>query len=294
MKQEKIKSKLNLYRQFETDVFCDRLLFLERWLKMRTFIWKHKNKRQFLKFEKIAQFLYDLYVEKVKKVWRKKRLRYRIDIVEKPIKRNFRNWVKLSFKRVKLYYLYLSLSHFKKFDKEARRKSNYILNHLIMLLEFRVCVFLYKLSIINNIYDSYRFITRKLLLVNDKLITNVNERVWVHTLIRFRNQKIARKFRLYFIKKLKQKRVFFGMPKFIYFNMKFMYYYIWKHAELKDISYPTTQLDHIRRYIKTKDPVRVSGYGGGPLGFSIDSPFRTSWQPNIGVDIRRLMENQGK
>lgn len=295
MKQVKIKGKIALYKEFETDIYFNRLLFLDRWLKMKNYVWWGSVIRTFFKFEKITQFLYDLYVEKTRKPFRKKRFRYRIDIIEQPKRRVVRNWFKLSFKRVRLYYIYLSLSHFEKFDKEARRKSGYILSHLIMLLEFRICVFIYKLSYIENIYEAENFLKLKVLLIEDSLIKNVNQRIWVGQTLRFRNMKKAVIFKHMFFKRLKAGLVFSATPRYVSMNYKLMLCYIARYPEFKDIFYPLTQLDHIRRYIRTRDPVKVSSYGfGAGLGFSSNSVYRTGWTPHIGVDVRRLMENQGK
>jgi hypothetical protein len=59
-------------------------------------------------------------------------------------------------------------------------------------------------------------------------------------------------------------------------NFKLMFCSITKHPEFKDVFYPITQLDHIRRYIRTKDPALVTSYGlGAGLGFSSNSVYRT-------------------
>lgn len=295
MKQVKIKGKIALYKEFQTDVYFDRLLCLVKWIRPKVFIWWECVERYFLKFEKITQFLVDLYFEKTKKVVRRKRFRYRIDIIEVPTKRVVRNWFTLSFRRVRLYYKYLSLSHFKKFDNEARRKSGFILSHLIMLLEFRISVFVYKLGFTSSIYDSENLLNSKILLVEDSIITNVNQRIWVGQTLRFRNLRYAKLMKQFLLKKLKAGLIFCGLPRYIYMNYNFMLCYIMAYPQLKDIFYPLTQLDHVRRYIRTRRPLIVTNYGAGKgLGFSSKSVYRTGWTPHIGVDIRRLIENQGK
>lgn len=297
MKLVKIKGKMAAYKEFQLDIFGDRFIDVGRWVRLRRYVWwkriskkrRFKYFRMFLKFERVMQILYDAYAERKNPPRRKGRFRYRIDIIEKPKIRKFRNMAGLSFKRIRLYYKYLSLSHFKKFDKEARRKSGFILTHLIMLLEFRMCVFVYKLSLIRNMYDASDFLKHKFIVIEDRIPSNVNSRVWLFEWIRFRNKNIKRKMRFHYIRNLIRGLMYFPIPRYLYTNWRFMFFLIFKKPELKDIPYWATQLDHVRKYIPTKDPARVYNvYGSSRAG------YRMGHHPNIGIDIRRLMEREGK
>ena len=285
------------YKEFQLDIFCDRFIDVNRWIRLRKFLWwkrvnkkvKFKYFRYFLKFERVIQLLYDAYSERKNPPRKRGRFRYRIDIIERPKIRKFRNLASLSYKRIRVYYRYLSLSHFRKFDKQARSKSGYILSHLIMLLEFRMCVMVYKLSLIRNMYDASYFLNLKILVIEDRIPTNINSRVWIFEWISFRTSNLKKKFRFEFIRRLLNGLIYFPIPRFIYCTWSLMMWMIIRRPELKDIPYWTTQLDHIRRYIPTKDPARIYNVYG-----SANAGYRMGYQPNIGVDVRRLIEREGK
>lgn len=297
MKLVKLKGKMAAYKEFQLDIFCDRFIDVNRWVRLRRFLWwkeidkyrKFKYFRYFLKFERIMQLLYDAYAERKNPPRRRGRFRYRIDIIERPKIRKFRNLAGLSYKRVRVYYRYLSLAHFKKFDKQARSKSGYIVSHLIMLLEFRMCVFLYKMSFIRNMYDASAFLRHKPLIIENRIPTNINSRVWLFEFIQFRTKNIKNKIKFQLMQKLVSGLLYFPIPRYMYSNWRLMIWMIIKRPQLKDVPYWTTQLDQIRRYIPTKDPARVYNVYGTAKG-----GYRMGYQPNIGVDIRRVIEREGK
>ncbi len=104
---------------------------------------------------------------------------------------------------------------FKKYIKQFKHKNVNYITRLLLLLETRLDVFLYKLNFFKSPKRSTSFVKRGNIIVNNKIIKKTNIKLYVNDVVCFRNKK-----KLYkkLMNRIKKKTVIFNAPPYLEMN----------------------------------------------------------------------------
>jgi len=241
-----IKNRLSYYKRYEMDI----------WGVMRThntnYIFRKHKEMPFLPFGKINNiiiFFYNIYLKKKQNIIKKyRRYIYRLDIIDKPIKKNKLKHRFVSLRLLKLFYINITYRQFRNLAFKMRRKAGNFEENYLMTLECRLLSVLYRTSLIPNPFQCIQLIRQGYVLINLKNVWNINSKIDINCLLNF-----VPMFKKYIyinlIKRLLKKRTLFNPPTYMFVSYVFLFSYMNRPPRRKDLIYPISL-----------DIYRASGY----------------------------------
>ena len=167
----------------------------------------------------------------------RRRYLYRIDLVnpvkkKKRIKKRF-----LSLRLLKLFFLKLKYTHFRKMSDRAAAADGFFESNFCLLLEGRLSSIIYRSNIVISMFEVLSFLQESNVYLNNVLVNYSNANVRVGDIISFGlldSSKIKHNFK----KRALRKSFLFSIPRFMYVNYKIGFILLEKAPELKDLVYP--------------------------------------------------------
>lgn len=144
------------------------------------------------------------------------------------------SWHTTSLSLVLVYYLTITQKSFKKMARIAYRKHGDFESNFLILLEGRLASFLYRSSLISNIFDSIKIIKSSLVLVDFKYIDFPNYSAKLYEMVTF-NILIKSFIYMDLLVRMRLRRYLFHPANYIFMSFNLMYFYMYKLPLLEDI-----------------------------------------------------------
>lgn len=191
-----------------------------------------------IKYSKFCNFFFDLFL-KYKEFKRKKSRRfiYRVDLIEREERRKKQNERFASLRIIKHFFAILTYKQFRKLARIVRKKEGPVGNLFVLALEGRLINFLYRSLFTETIFESFFLIKQGYILVDKHIITYPNYNVNLYEILSVLPL-IKRRFYLFLLTRIFiEKNIFFNTLNFIFISFRFLFSYMYKLPNEKDIPY---------------------------------------------------------
>ncbi len=149
-------------------------------------------------------------------------------------KRKRKHWLTTSLKLVLIYYLTLTQKAFRKMLKKAYRKDGYFESNYLISLEGRIISFLYRSSLVSNLFDALKLVKFSYIFIENSYITFPNCSVNPFEMVSF-NILIKSFIYMDVLVRMRLKRYLFHPANFIYVSFNLMYCYMYKLPYISDL-----------------------------------------------------------
>ena len=197
--------------------------------------WKQQRSN---KIGRIVDFFYSLREARKKiNASRKQAYIYRLDIIDRPKRRRKLKYRFVSLRLVKLFYINYTYRNFRRLANQMRRKDGMFEWNFLLALEGRLMSFLYRTSLVSNLFQCMQLIKQGFVCVNSRYYSYVNYRVQVGEFVTFN---IVGKQLIYImlLKRLAKKLTLFNAPGYMYLSYKFLYCYMKRPPIRKQLVFP--------------------------------------------------------
>lgn len=159
---------------------------------------------------------------------------YRINVLKSQF--NFKRWKKrfVSLRIVKFYYSILSIRHFRKISRSAKRKSGLYESNYVLFLEGRLINFLYRTGFVGDIFKSLYIIRGGFVSINNVVKTFANQIVKMFDIVTFSPVLRIELYLNYFLR-LHRWLVLHPPIRCIYFSFIFLFTFFFRAPSKKDI-----------------------------------------------------------
>jgi ribosomal protein S4 len=142
-----------------------------------------------------------------------------------------------SLRLTKAFYITLSYKQFRRLARSMRRKKGAYEHNYLLSLECRLMSYLYRTSLLTNPFYCMKFIKKGHVLIDLKCQNHYNFKVPIYKMITFSDE--GKKMLYKTVKvRLKDKKSYFNLPKFINMSYFFLFNYIIKPPVKGDLVYP--------------------------------------------------------
>lgn len=187
---------------------------------------------------KIAQFFSKVY--KAKHMWRLQQSGihiYRIDVVAPKSGFKRSRWTFSTIRLLKLYYISLSHSDFRRYGRMALRKEGLFTANYVFFLEGRVAGMLYRSHFVSNVLLLKEFIMGGNVLVDGEMETFPNLNIEVGSLVSL-VENIRSIVRLELETRFRGGFILFNVPRYMVVNYTFMFGFMHRKPFIGDIAFP--------------------------------------------------------
>ena len=262
-----LKSKMDLYRMYETDIWGHIFVFDKQLLK--SIFWKKVFKLyRFFKIIVVSSrywetrhilYIYNYFkkelnlsarlniseskqyfwIKQLKDLKKKKsyKLKYYISKSANIRKKNIINDLRSSFFLLKSYFLFVKHSQFRKWGFLAKKKEGTFEGNYLLYVEGRIFSVVYRMNVVVNMFMLRNFIIANNVFVNNKLVSYLNYHVKLYQIITF-VRPMCFLLRLNLYKRLKQKNFIFLVPRYFIINYALMFGFMWNYPRVNDLVYP--------------------------------------------------------
>jgi hypothetical protein len=135
------------------------------------------------------------------------------------------------------FYITLNFRQFRRLSKIAKRKEGFYGENYLLLLEGRICCFIYRSSIISNMFEAIKFVKLGNVNINKIYIRFPNYLVPIMKFIGFR---VLYKGRLFwdFMRRLMRRAFYFTPPKYLFFSYIFFVILYLRAPKFEEITNP--------------------------------------------------------
>ena len=223
-----IQKRLKLYRLFEIDIWG--LLICPE---------SFSNK-------KIFSYFLSLKLRLIKETQLKnQRYIYRIDVKEPNPQKKRKNRKYVTRRIVRLFYLTLNYSNFRKLGKIAGKKEGSFESWYILFVEARLIFFLYRMNLIVNVFEIKKFLNLKKIWINSGIVTYPNYIIHPFDIVKI-DKSILLETKYHIVQKLLNNLYYFNTPRYLFVNYNLLFALVFKYPQKKDISYPNKFVDLFR------------------------------------------------
>ena len=190
------------------------------------------------RMERILDFF--AVAELVREEARRKRGRpyiYRLDIIQRRLRKRKYHKRFVSLRLVKLFYINVSYHQFRQLASRTRRMYGRFEWNFLLALEARLMSYIYRTSLLCNPFQCMQIIKQGYVGINNKYTPYVNHRVAVGDFVTFT---LMAKQLIYvlLIARLVTKRTLFNPPGYMYVSYKFLYSYMKTPPVRKQLVFP--------------------------------------------------------
>lgn len=183
-------------------------------------------------------------------LYRKGAFKYSIGLRFKNQKKNFVKYYLWRLRMIlilrKYYNNNLDNKKFKKYINKAKNQNKTFMIKLLLQLENRLDVLIYRLNITKNIDEAKKILKKGYILVNNKKILNISKNIYLNDVISFKKKNLFYKI---WKKKLINKKIIFNYPSHIEMNYELMKCLIIGLPKKKEIPYTfNAQIDFLRNF----------------------------------------------
>ena len=165
---------------------------------------------------------------------RKKPFVYRIDLIQKKIVRKKLKWRFVTLRLVKFYYSLLTYKQFRKLARLAKKKDGLYEQNFILFLEGRLVNFLYRSSLIENVFKSLYYIKGGFVSLNKVVLTYPNEKCQLFDFLSFLPI-ILYEIILFYVFRLTMRLLLHPPARFIFVSWVFFFCFMYKAPKKQDI-----------------------------------------------------------
>lgn len=187
---------------------------------------KHKFQFQLLRFIFKRYFKFFDYSSSMPKYVRKR-------LFNKPHIKHLREIL-----HFRVYYGDYSIKKFRRYLKRVNRRRIDFESSILFLLESRLDILLYRLNFFKHPREARVFVQNKNVLVNNKIISNLNHHLYLHEIV-----SIKKKHKDFFfknlVKKLSNKEVVFNNPKYIEISYKLLKWFFISTPKHEQVTIPS-------------------------------------------------------
>ena len=148
--------------------------------------------------------------------------------------------------RLRTYYGGFNLKKFRKYLKSSLKRNIDFTSSLLLLLECRLDILFLKLNLVKSLQEVKFFIKSGSIYINNKLITNYKEQLYLNDVITIKNKE---KYYDFILERLYKRRILFNYPRYIEANYEIMKFILIFYPKIRDLSTPLKNDLHILRKI---------------------------------------------
>jgi len=168
---------------------------------------------------------------------------------EPPRKRLKERFVDLRL--VKLFYLTLKYRQFRRIARAAKKRKGNFEENYCLALECRMVSFLYRTSLVSNMFQCIQLVKAAALMVDFKLVNHVNSPVRLGQLVAF-NSYHKRIVYICLLKRLRRQASVFNVPTYMFVSYPFLFAFLKRFPRQDDLVFPISM-----------DMYRATGYISG-------------------------------
>jgi hypothetical protein len=143
----------------------------------------------------------------------------------------------VSLRIARLYFLSLKDYQFRSLFKKASKMDGNLENNYCLLLECRIMSILYRTNFLHNIFEIIQFIKSGNVYLNYKQVTFINNSMDFTSHLSC-SKKTINRLRFLLKRRLTNKIILFGIPRFLFVSYLFFFAYLCKLPKKKDFVYP--------------------------------------------------------
>lgn len=159
---------------------------------------------------------------------------YRIDLIER--RNYFKRWKRKFFilRLIKYFYVFLKYRQFKKLARYSKRRAGLFETNYILALECRLVNFLYRMGIVESLFESFYVIKSGFVTKNWKIVSYPNEIVDIFDIVSFLPIYLYHRFMIFF-SRLFDYIILFPKMRCAFFSIFFFFFYLFTSPKKKDI-----------------------------------------------------------
>jgi hypothetical protein len=144
-------------------------------------------------------------------------------------------WRFVTLRYVKFYYSLFSYKQFKRLGRLAKKKDGLYEHNFILFLEGRLVNFLYRTTLVDNIFKAIRLVKGGYVTINYKVCTFFNKKCELFDILSFLPI-MLHEILLVFIFRLSMRLLLHPPLRFIYVSFIFVFCFMFKFPKRRDIA----------------------------------------------------------
>jgi len=203
------------------------------------FAFRRRDKSFPRKYEISYKYFFLFFFKQFKKRMALRRIRkrpfvYRIDVIRRHVRRKRLKWRFVTLRLVRFYYSLLSYKQFRKIGRLAKKKDGLYEHNFILFLEGRLVNFLYRTSLVENIFKSIYYIKGGFITLNKKVCTYFNEPCSLFDILSFLPL-VLYDIMLLYIYRLSMRIILHPPLRYMFISFIFFFSFMFKAPFRKDI-----------------------------------------------------------
>jgi len=134
--------------------------------------------------------------------------------------------------KFRAYYGNFNLKNFRKYIKKSLKRNLDFMSSLLLLLECRLDMILYRINLVNTPKQAKQYIKQGYIFVNNKCITNYKQQIYINDVISTNKKKY---FYNILLKNFSKKKNIFNYPRYLEVNYKIMKCMLIFYPKRKDL-----------------------------------------------------------